>query len=820
VRFALHCLALAPILALGCGGDDVTPDASSDSSMTPDVDGGSSPPFIVEPPLPPEASASPVLTPCPEGWREVADPTGVTTCDPWPESGVADCAIHEAHFPGEPGCTTVGDACPAGDFAEGLPTDVPVIYVRPGEVGGDGSLATPYGTLTEAIAASPRPSVIALSKGTHVDTASIGPERTLIGACVEETILAPTTRGITAVIQFRGRVTLRNMRIGPASAWGVLAGPSDELVLDGVVIHQAAGVGLLVDTAPATIRNVVVRQTRPGFIFDGRGVQIMDRTTTEIDRAVIEENLGTGVVVFGPEDPTSVEITTLRMSRTVVRNTDFYPDGYFGLGVHVHAYSDVDIDDSVIEDNGAGGVMIRDGSTVRLSDVVVRGTGSRTVDGQSFGGVMGFDGGHIEMSRTTITSNDWGGVGVLGMGTSLVAQDVLIVDHRPEGADGDEGLGMLVDGGAVVTVARTTLARNRAHGIVVQRGSQFTAEGLRIEDTALREADDGAGRGLYLSASRAELDGVEVTGSHTVGVQVQGGELVSEDLTVVNTSSRRDGRYGRGLALLAGATATLRRSVITDNRELGISITGEGTTATIEDLVLEDTSPSEAGDFGYGVSLSSGAVATITRGRLATNHWSAAAVFGAGTELTVDHLSIVDTQSHPDTGVGGEGLTASEGGRIFGGSLLIDRSRSVAILATGAASEIVLDGLEVRETMARGCAETTCPDTPYGLGVGAFLGGRIELRHFLVDASSLCGVYLGEGGMMDLSDGTVSNNPIGACVIDMYDLERLSMNVDYVNNGTNLETPFLPTPDAMPTVDAEMGMDQMRSDPGADGSGF
>lgn len=71
-------------------------------------------------------AAAPSVIPCPEGWREVREDgvEGVVACHPWPEGGPRSCGIDEAHFPGDPGCTRVGTACPGGDWADDLPTDV------------------------------------------------------------------------------------------------------------------------------------------------------------------------------------------------------------------------------------------------------------------------------------------------------------------------------------------------------------------------------------------------------------------------------------------------------------------------------------------------------------------------------------------------------------------------------------------------------------------------------------------------------------------------------------------------------------------------
>ena len=130
------------------------------------------------PPAPPAPAVLPVLTPCPSGWAEVgAEPI---VCEPWPGGPSAACAVDEARFVGEPGCTRVGSACGADDWAADLPAGRPILYVRAGTApGGDGSRARPFSSIWAA--ASPG-TLIALSKGTHDLAAPLPSNATLWGA--------------------------------------------------------------------------------------------------------------------------------------------------------------------------------------------------------------------------------------------------------------------------------------------------------------------------------------------------------------------------------------------------------------------------------------------------------------------------------------------------------------------------------------------------------------------------------------------------------------------------------------------------------------
>lgn len=83
------------VLLVACGGDPAASDAGRDAGAR-DAAAYS--------PIPP---ASPAMTPCPPGWRDI-DVAGVVACDPWPATGRRDdCGPDEAHFPGTDGCARI-----------------------------------------------------------------------------------------------------------------------------------------------------------------------------------------------------------------------------------------------------------------------------------------------------------------------------------------------------------------------------------------------------------------------------------------------------------------------------------------------------------------------------------------------------------------------------------------------------------------------------------------------------------------------------------------------------------------------------------------
>jgi hypothetical protein len=76
--------------------------------------------------------------------------------------------------------------------------------------------------------------------------------------------------------------------------------------------------------------------------------------------------------------------------------------------------------------------------------------------------------------------------------------------------------------------------------------------------------------------------------------------------------------------------------------------------------------------------------------------------------------------------------------------------------------------------------------------------GVVSLDRFRVERSARAGVHVG-GGMMDLREGSIVGNPIGAVVqTPGFDVARISERVTYVDNERNLDMSTLPLPE--PTV--------------------
>ena len=517
----------------------------------------------------PVAPAAPVMTPCPAGWSETTTSRGTVWCDPFP-AGAMDCTGAEAHFAGGAGCERVGSACPAGDFPEELPASASVLYVRAGATGGDGSMASPFGTIREATRAARAGDVIALAKGTYDENVQLGAEVTLWGACVSETTLTSsvesTSEGVVSPFG-RGGV-VRNVRIADARRPATFADAGTAIELVDVVVENVEFAGMIAYAGGSLVaRNVVVRGTvsrrlnRQG----GSPLVVLD-SNAEVYRAVFEHNRDLGIVVDGT-GTTVVEDTVVR---------DVAPEevtGTRGRGIEVAA-----------------------GATLELRRVVV-------LDAHEIGVVS------------------W-------LGGTLFASDLVVRATKPRASDGMMGPGFTV-GRATAECRRCTLEGNWGSGAVTQ-DADLVLEDAVILNT-LADTTGSYGRGLEVQFSgNVQMRRAAFEGNHEVGIFAGGEGLVVrvEDVSIRDTQSDGAGFRGRAIETIVGATVEVTRGVFEANREVTLMATDAH--LRLADIRVSDTLPRSCAEDGScepaGSGLGSYGSSTITAERFVIERASLCAV--------------------------------------------------------------------------------------------------------------------------------------------------------------------------------------------------
>ena len=381
--------------------------------------------------------------------------------------------------------------------------------------------------------------------------------------------------------------------------------------------------------------------------------------------------------------------------------------------------------------------------------------------------------------------------------STVSGQELLVREVQPA-ADMRFGRGMLVDDGAQVTFTRAVFEGNHDIAVnVVQMGTSATLEAVALLNTQPRALGNDFGYGLdiayggALTATRVVLEG-----NHTTGLfAAMGGTVTMHDSLIRGTRFRpSDGTRGRGFFVREDIQAQLTRVLLEDNQDLGI-FASRGAVLGLEDVAISGVASRENDDGGgRGMSVQSGAQVhtervLIERARDGGIHLALEDSHFEAIDLTVRHIDSIEA-----TGRGGRGIHVQEQALLEGTRIHIYDTREVGLMAAGEAT-IDLSAVIARDILPQRCSEMGCGEADVTVGVSAAESASIQLHDFLVQSSAVCGVQIADTSSMDLSSGTVQSCLIGACVqVDGYDLDRLTNDVAYLDNETNLDSTRLPVP--------------------------
>ena len=398
----------------------------------------------------------------------------------------------------------------------------------------------------------------------------------------------------------------------------------------------------------------------------------------------------------------------------------------------------------VVDGATAAGVSVFPGASLTGSDLVVRDV--TPVDPGWGYGIAVAPTGTVSLARVVVEGATSSAVSTLG---PVELSDVALVDIHAQPLDGLLGVGVEALGGAQVLLTRAVIERAHERALrVSEPGTQVTLEDAVVRDTQPRAADGGGGGAAFVfDGGMLELSRTLIAGQRDAAL------LVSDPMsravlrhTIVRGTRGRDADQGGGSALAVqdGAEAELSHVLADDNRGAAIFV-ASGSRATVADLSVRATGSEESDErFGAGIHVQGGA------------------------DL--------------------------EGERV-----LVAQNRGTGVAAIGPGSAVRLTDVRVSETGERECASSTCPGLGFGDGAVSAVDASIELGRFAIEGSARAGVHVA-GGVMDLREGTIVRNAIGAAIqTPGFDVARISDGVIFADNGRNVDMSSLPIPE--PTVE-------------------
>ncbi len=676
-------------------------------------------------------------------------PDPVTTC---PEGEVLD------------GTACVPEACGAGPWGN-LPVDGNAVYVNVEAAdGGDGSEAAPLTSIQAGVdlAGDRGGGLMAVAAGTYVEVISLDGGHdgvTLAGRCKDMvTIDGSEGDEVPAIEIVGGRkwpdIGIEGVTVRGGTNTGVWVQQAT-VAVSASDVRENAGGGVVIADAEVSLTNVGVHDSQPaGNGNGGRGVNVEDGAALTAAGCTIKGN--TEIGVYAQDAGTVVELLD-----TQVLDTAPSPDGAFGRGVEVDDGATLSATGCTVQGNTRQGVYASAGGTaVDLLDTWVLDTAS-SPDGTFGRGIEVHGGAALTAVGCTIKENTEIGVYAEDTGTTVELVDTEVLDTAPN-PDGMFGRGIEVEDGAALTATGCTVLGNTETGVWVgNAGSVVDLVDTRILDTA-PSPSGSFGFGVQVSdGARLGATGCTVQGNSHAGVFAEGaGTMVDlEDTAVLDTAPRPDGLSGDGIWIDAGGALSATGCTIRGNTEGGVVASGAGTTVDLLRVEILDTAPRVDGEYGRGVSAQDGATLTATGCIIQGSTELGVQASGAGTNVDLLDVEILDTDPSPD-GRHGRGINVQDGATLTATGCTVQESTEVGLLATGAGTTAELvDTVVVRTRRGR--------ETSLATGVSAQLDALLRLHSSEVSETEGPGLYIGDGAGAELDGVRLTRNTFaGAVVLD------------------------------------------------------
>jgi hypothetical protein len=600
---------------------------------------------------------------------------------------------------------------------------------------------------------------------------------------------ADTIAGLAASgARLRGeRVVVKGVRGGTALEAVGLLSEGGRIELDGVIL-DGADHGILSQPNSAGAMGSV--RLADAHVTGQRvtGALVQEGGSLQLSRAAFTENMGTGVRVNGG---------TLDARDVAVSGTTYLHDLLPGNGLVITRGS-ATVEGASFERNTRAAIYLADiESVLVLRDAIVRDTAAQLVEEEpgydsSDGGGYGLwitESTRAVVERARFERNRAAGMIAVDPLAFLSATDVVVRDTEP-GLERSTGLGLALRRTATASITRALFERNRGTGIDVIGRSTIELGDVTVRDSAIGPiGEDAVGMLVVGDDTRASVSRARFERNELYGIAVQGRGLVQlDDVAVAGTRPLPDGRLGAGLGVARRARLSGSRISIEDSRSAGM-VAYDGVELAFSDLVVRGTQRGLSPDrfpVGRGISLEIGVTATITRALIADN-LEIGLVVDDASSLVLRDAAIVRTGALD--GFAGRGLQVQSESLANIENVCLEANHEVGILVSS--GDIVGRDITVLGTEHNQCFDDGTCDIPGGFGMYAASLGRISISGFLLSGNVETGLTIagGEnalgisGGEMDLIDGVVSYNGLGADVRNEdFDTSRITLRVQYVNN--------------------------------------
>lgn len=428
--------------------------------------------------------------------------------------------------------------------------------------------------------------------------------------------------------------------------------------------------------------------------------------------------------------------------------------------------SGAEIHQLAITGSGAG-LAMSDASAVLFDRLWIHSTGHLALD------VEGFFGETSAVLQHSLIESSLA-LGVLLVGAELTVESSVIRAIRQPSTGpfaGQFGFGVAVEDDsqmgrdASFTMRGSVLEDTVGAGVFVM-GATAILEATVVRGT-LPDGDGELGRGIVIEANdlsdkiaHAALDQAVIADNHELGVFVGGGSLSLDATVVRGTQPDGQGYFGRGVNIQPAAfgaeptTATISSSLLSDNRDVGLFVSGAEVQA--DGVLVRGTLPDVDGAFGRGINARAHpgsnlpAVVQLRSSVVAGNH--DVGIFVGGSELELERSSVQESLARPDAAFG-DGIAVISDPEAPGWVHVADSSVDAAARAglSNFGSTVVLERTHV----------VCCPIALNGESDYLHLGAPLSLPFLFDDqGDNLCGCAEERESCTVLSSGLTPPDPV------------------------------------------------------------
>jgi len=456
------------------------------------------------------------------------------------------------------------------------------------------------------------------------------------------------------------------------------------------------------------------------------------------------------------------------------------------------------------------GMLVNDpGTSLTLTDVVIEDT-VREVGVTFAAGLPVLDGPRVEARRLIVARNDGPGIVSSGSGTEVTLADVVVLGIDRAAPRGAGGFGVAAQGGARLEADRLFVSEARQTGVLVAEADTVASLTNTVVEKSYELASGRSAPGITVQdGGSVEASRVVLSENQSSGIFVNdpGSEATLADVVLRDTNpDPGTGAFGRGMGVESGGSVHASRLLVLRNRDLGILVGGEGAAATLIDVAVSEMMPREStATRGRGIGVQDGAVLDVSRLLVSESRDLAVYAAGPGAAVTMADVVIRDTLPQQSNDGYGRALAAGAAARIDGERVSVDGAYEIGLQVTNGGIMDLRD-VTVAHIERSACHLTTCPSNTFAYGAAA-LSATMRLDRFQILDAAICGVFVapieafGEHSpletdpSLDIISGVVADSEDDACVqVVEYDFDRLQNDVDYENNGINLDTTSLPVP--------------------------